>query len=148
MPGLRSWLERRRTRDRRRPADDQELGDSAEPRFGYGLNDRPLWSQRDREAEEVRKVLREAGCIEWSDLPPDHDGFAVEGGGDGEPFAVACTLDDPTAARAEVPRATVGATACRITRRLRASAQIRAFCASIGTGNPRASMLAGAWIGR
>ena len=106
MPGLRSWLERRRTRDRRRPADDQELGDSTAPRFGYGLNDRPLWSQRDREAEEVRKVLREAGCIEWSDLPPDHDGFAVEGGGDGEPFAVACTLDDPTAARAEVQRYT------------------------------------------
>jgi hypothetical protein len=104
LRGLRSWLERRRVRDHNRLAGDQDLGDSTEPRFGYGLNDRPLWSQRDRDAEDVRRVLRGAGCVEWSGEPPYHDGFVVEGGDDGEPFAVACTLDDRTAARAEVMR--------------------------------------------
>jgi hypothetical protein len=49
-------------------------------------------------------MLRDAGCVEWSGLPPCPDGFVVEGGGDGEPFAVACTFQKPPAAIVEVGR--------------------------------------------
>ncbi|MBB5782025.1 hypothetical protein [Nonomuraea jabiensis] len=59
-----------------------------EPEFGYGAGGRPLWSVRDRDAEGIRTVLRKAGRREFSER---HDGFVVEGGGDGAPFLVACT---------------------------------------------------------
>jgi hypothetical protein len=62
-----------------------------QPPHGYGKYDRPLWTDRDRDAEAIRAVLRGAGCREFSE---SHGGFAVEGGHDGEPFAVACADDD------------------------------------------------------
>ncbi|MEV6982152.1 hypothetical protein AB0M95_12945 [Sphaerisporangium sp. NPDC051017] len=57
-----------------------------EPKFGYGLGQRPLWSERDRDAERVRDALRGAGLVELSD---GRNGFVVEGGGMGQPFLVA-----------------------------------------------------------
>ncbi|MEU4607525.1 DUF4326 domain-containing protein [Kribbella sp. NPDC023972] len=62
-----------------------------EPQFGYGMDGRPLWSSRDRDAEAIRQVLRRAG---FRDVGERYlDGFAVEGASaseDGaEPFAVA-----------------------------------------------------------
>ncbi|MBQ1047776.1 hypothetical protein KBX50_04640 [Micromonospora sp. C51] len=48
-----------------------------EPRYGYGRGERPLWSPRDRAAEDIRRVLRRAGFRDFSE---QHlDGFAVEG---------------------------------------------------------------------
>ncbi|MGN9789165.1 hypothetical protein ACTMTF_47785 [Nonomuraea sp. ZG12] len=61
------------------------MGDD-EPRFGYGQGRRPLWSERDRDAERVRDALRAAGLMEFSD---SRAGFVVEGGGAGRPFLVA-----------------------------------------------------------
>jgi hypothetical protein len=49
---------------------------------------RPLWTARDRNAEKIRIILRDAGHKEYSER---HDGFVVEGGDSGEPFLVACT---------------------------------------------------------
>ncbi|MEU0484038.1 hypothetical protein ABZ260_33250 [Streptosporangium sp. NPDC006013] len=59
-----------------------------EPRFGYGRGRRPLWSERDRDAERVRDALRGAGLAEFGE---DQDGFVVESGETGQPFAVAFT---------------------------------------------------------
>ncbi|MEV4752812.1 hypothetical protein AB0K21_41240 [Streptosporangium sp. NPDC049248] len=59
-----------------------------EPKFGYGREHRPLWSERDRDAEQVRDVLRRAGLSEFGE---DRDGFVVKGGEIGQPFAVAFT---------------------------------------------------------
>ncbi|WP_433381402.1 hypothetical protein [Streptosporangium sp. CA-115845] len=59
-----------------------------EPKFGYGLGRRPLWSERDRDAERVRDTLRGTGLMEFSDGRND---FVVEGGGTGQPFLVAFT---------------------------------------------------------
>jgi hypothetical protein len=62
-----------------------------QPPYGYGKHGRPLWSERDRDAEAIRAVLRRAGCREFTEL---HGGFAVEGGHQaGEPFYVACADD-------------------------------------------------------
>ncbi|MFI6798180.1 hypothetical protein [Streptosporangium canum] len=61
------------------------------PRFGYGRGRRPLWSERDRDAERVRDALRRAGLAEFGD---DWDGFVVEGGREDQPFAVAFTGSD------------------------------------------------------
>jgi hypothetical protein len=36
-------------------------GDADRPEFGYGKGGRPLWSLRDRDAEQIRAVLRRAG---------------------------------------------------------------------------------------
>ncbi|WP_433232528.1 hypothetical protein [Actinomadura formosensis] len=44
------------------------------PEFGYGVDVRPLWSARDWAAEQVRVVLRAAGCAEF----PAGAGFSVE----------------------------------------------------------------------
>ncbi|WP_043478162.1 hypothetical protein [Kitasatospora sp. MBT66] len=68
----------------RREADDDN------PAYGYGPGRRPLWTERDRDAEEIRKVLRKGGRKEFGSRD---GGFAVEGtsAGDGEPFLVACT---------------------------------------------------------
>jgi hypothetical protein len=42
------------------------------PAFGYGQGQRPLWSERDRDAERVRDILRGAGLVEFNDTPdPD-----------------------------------------------------------------------------
>ncbi|MFI7422586.1 hypothetical protein [Nonomuraea sp. NPDC049684] len=51
------------------------MGDD-EPRFGYGQGQRPLWSERDRDAERTRAALRAAGLMEFSD---SRAGFVGEG---------------------------------------------------------------------
>ncbi|MEU4165136.1 MULTISPECIES: hypothetical protein [Micromonosporaceae] len=64
--------------------------DAEHPRYGYGRGGRPLWSSRDRDAEKLRKVLRQAGLRDFDER--HLDGFAVEGANasqDGpEPFIV------------------------------------------------------------
>ncbi|WP_405098217.1 hypothetical protein [Micromonospora sp. NBC_01412] len=64
--------------------------DEERPRYGYGDGGRPLGSPRDRDAEVVRRVLRQAGLRDFGER--HLDGFAVEGANtsmDGpEPFAV------------------------------------------------------------
>ena len=50
--------------------DQQEEG----PEFGYAVDARPLWSALDWQAEQVRVVLRAAGCAEF----PACAGFSVE----------------------------------------------------------------------
>jgi hypothetical protein len=63
----------------------------ARPRYGRG--GRPLWTERDRDAENIRKVLRRDGRREWGKRFGRHrGGFVVEG--DGKPFYVACAADD------------------------------------------------------
>ena len=74
-------------------------GHGREPTFGHGEHARPLWTKRDRDAEEIRAVLRRSGYREFTGR---HGGFVVEAGrGDG--FLVVCA---ETARRAvnEVPR--------------------------------------------
>jgi hypothetical protein len=68
------------------------------PRFGYGAGARPLWNERDRDAEQIRITLRDAGHREFSDR---RGGFVVEGGGSGAPFLVACTFMNDAAAAKE-----------------------------------------------
>ena len=59
------------------------------PTYGYGRGRRPLWTERDEAAEQIRAVLRSAGHRErgkpWGGK--SKPGFVVEGG---EPFHVAC----------------------------------------------------------
>ncbi|MEU9019808.1 hypothetical protein [Actinomadura sp. NPDC048394] len=57
------------------------------PAFGYGRWRQPLRTRRDRDAETIREVLRNAGRPEFGH---PGDGFFVDGGRDGEPFLVAC----------------------------------------------------------
>jgi hypothetical protein len=57
-----------------------------------------LVTVRDRDAEQIRAVLRRARHRE---LTERQDGFVVEGGGGGTPFLVACTGEN-SAAAAEV----------------------------------------------
>lgn len=66
------------------------------PAFGYGRGGRPLWSARDRDAEQIRRVLRRAGL---RDVSKRHAGFAVEGGEGSYPFLVGCTSDGPRGKR-------------------------------------------------
>jgi hypothetical protein len=75
-------------------------------RFGHRFDDRSLWSRRVREAEEVSDVLRDAGLVESSGEPHYYDGFVVEGGDDGAPFAVAARSTMRQPRRAEVLRYT------------------------------------------
>ncbi|TDE54678.1 hypothetical protein E1295_14210 [Nonomuraea mesophila] len=49
------------------------------PTYGRGSGGRPLWSERDRDAERIGAVLRRSGCAATG----GGDGFAVEGGHDG-----------------------------------------------------------------
>jgi hypothetical protein len=48
---------------------------------------RPLETEQDRQAEQVRALLRAAGCAEFGE---NHGGFVVEPGPDGE-LLVACS---------------------------------------------------------
>ena len=71
--------------------------DDETPRFGYGRGQRPLWTVRDRNAENMRQALRKAG---FRDFDERHlDGFAVEGANsslDGdEPYLVTYCADAP-----------------------------------------------------
>jgi hypothetical protein len=59
---------------------------------------RPIWNKRDRDAEQIRIILRDAGCKEFSQ---HRDGFVVEGGDSGSPFFVACTGIDEAIATEE-----------------------------------------------
>jgi hypothetical protein len=69
-----------------------------DPQFGYGEGQRPLWTERDCDAEAIRAVLRKAGSREFSER---HGGFVVEGGGSGRPFAIACSDDKVSAQELE-----------------------------------------------
>ncbi|SNS80877.1 hypothetical protein SAMN06265355_13136 [Actinomadura mexicana] len=64
--------------------------DKARPRYGYGRGRRPLWDERNRDAERIRRALRRAGLKEFGE---DGGGFVVENGEDGGPFSVAAALD-------------------------------------------------------
>jgi hypothetical protein len=63
----------------------EQVGDV--PPFGYGRWREPLRTRRDRDAERIRQVLRNAGRPEFRH---PGDGFFVDGGHAGEPFLVAC----------------------------------------------------------
>lgn len=78
----------------RREADETE-----KPRYGYGREQRPLWTVRDRDAEEIRKVLRRAKRKEFGTRD---GGFVVEGGSDRAPFLVAAALDNAAAGTEEI----------------------------------------------
>ena len=77
-----------------------------DPAHGYGRGKRPLWTVRDRDAEAIRDVLREAKRAEFSDAG---GGFVV-GGQDGASFLVACA-DEDLAAACEVAAYTEALTA-------------------------------------
>lgn len=64
--------------------------EQSNPRYGFGKYGRPLWSERDRDAEGIRLVLRRARYREWRE---DWGGFVVEGGEGGSGFAVACAAE-------------------------------------------------------
>ena len=93
-PAWRWWQVRRAVaRQRLRPV----VGLPGSPQFGFGARLRPLWTARDLAAEQIRAILRDAGCPEFGRM---RDGFVVEGGEEGEPFLVACTVShDARAAR-------------------------------------------------
>jgi hypothetical protein len=78
--------------------------DEDRPAFGFGAGGRPLWSVRDKTAEDLRALLRRAGHREFSDR---RGGFVVEGANaslDGpEPFSITCT-DDKLLAAGELGR--------------------------------------------
>lgn len=54
--------------------------DDAAPAYGYGAGGRPLGSDRDRHAEQLRELLRAQDCPEFDD---DRDGFVVDAPDDG-----------------------------------------------------------------
>lgn len=54
------------------------------PAYGYGAGRRPLWSERDRHAEQ----LRSQGFVEFADT---RDGFVIERADDDEPILLAHT---------------------------------------------------------
>jgi hypothetical protein len=70
-----------------------------DPAFGYGGRLRALWTARDRDAERIRIVLRDAGCPEFGKR---RGGFAIEGGETGDHFYVACTMDNTDRAATEL----------------------------------------------
>ncbi|GAA4988381.1 hypothetical protein WHI96_25035 [Pseudonocardia tropica] len=53
--------------------DDQYDGQA--PAYGHGFEARPLWSVRDRDAEQLRELLRRRGFVEFTE---GGDGFVVE----------------------------------------------------------------------
>lgn len=79
-----------------------------------GAHGRPLWNERDRQAEAIRVVLRQAGCQEWigGDELDDNDdgqvGFVVESE---NPFLVCCPDDDELDRHAEERRYATALTA-------------------------------------
>lgn len=73
----------------------------SQPRLAYGPKPRSLPGAWGRTADKIRRVLRKAGCTEFND---GEDGFAVDGGQDGAPFLVACTIGEWTAAKRELLR--------------------------------------------
>ncbi|MDL4818678.1 hypothetical protein [Actinomadura opuntiae] len=65
--------------------------DGERPRFGYGRYGRPLWDERCRDAERIRRALRKAKIREFG----EDGGFSVEQPAeDGGPYTVAAALDD------------------------------------------------------
>ena len=53
--------------------DDQH--DDGTPAYGYGAGGRPLHSVNDRDAEQLRELLRSGGCAEFGEVD---GGFVVE----------------------------------------------------------------------
>lgn len=58
--------------------DDQH--DGQDPAYGHSFDARPLWSERDRDAEQLRELLRRRGFTEFTE---GSDGFVVEHPDDG-----------------------------------------------------------------
>jgi hypothetical protein len=61
------------------------FGASDAPAFGYGANSRPLWDVRAKDAEQIRIILRDAGCWEFG---YHRGGFVVEDHGQGSLFSL------------------------------------------------------------
>lgn len=91
------WWQAQRAINRQRVRPVRATGE--DPAFGYGAGKRPLWTVRDKTAEEIRIALRDAGCWEFSERA---GGFVVEGGQSGTPFLVACATDDASVATSEM----------------------------------------------
>jgi hypothetical protein len=92
VPGWKWWRAQQAViRQRLKPI----RADVAKPDFGFGVGMRPLWTERDRDAEAIRIILRNAGCSEYGQR---RGGFVVEGG---SPFLVACALFEDASARAK-----------------------------------------------
>ena len=49
--------------------------DQQEPAYGHSFDARPLWSERDRDADQLRELLRRRGFTEFTE---GSDGFVVE----------------------------------------------------------------------
>ncbi|WP_143043960.1 hypothetical protein [Nonomuraea jiangxiensis] len=64
------------------------------PAYGLGADGRPLWTERDRDAERVRAFLRRARRAE---IAGPRGGFIVTGGHGGV-FLVTCTDPQPVVA--------------------------------------------------
>ncbi|GGW80683.1 hypothetical protein GCM10010350_76790 [Streptomyces galilaeus] len=73
----------------------------SQPKLAYGPKPRSSPGPWGRKADKIRRELQKAGCTEFSDR---EDGFAVDGGQDGAPFLVACTIGEWTAAKRELLR--------------------------------------------
>lgn len=65
----------------------QERRANHEPPYGFGYGARPLWSEQDRRAEQVRAVLRAAGLPGADEHPA---GFTVHTTDDRSRFVVTC----------------------------------------------------------
>jgi hypothetical protein len=103
VPGWKWWRAQQAViRQRLKPI----RADVANPEFGFGVGPRPLWTERDRDAERIRIILRDAGCSEFGSR---RGGFVVEGG---NPFLVACALfEDASAVAKEIKTYTEALTA-------------------------------------
>ncbi|MEU4377046.1 hypothetical protein [Pseudonocardia alni] len=66
--------------------DDQHDGQA--PAYGHSFDARPLWSVRDREADQLRELLRRRGFVEFTE---GGDGFVVEHPGDEGPMLLVHT---------------------------------------------------------
>lgn len=78
--------------------DDQH--DDGKPAYGYGAGGRPLHSVNDRAAEQLRELLRRAGCAEFGEVD---GGFVVEHPGVG-PMLLVHTGQSRAAAEQEYAR--------------------------------------------
>lgn len=54
--------------------------DEQDPAYGHSFDARPLWSERDRDADQLRELLRRRGFVEFTE---GSDGFVVEHPDDG-----------------------------------------------------------------
>ncbi|MFD0691972.1 hypothetical protein [Actinomadura fibrosa] len=84
--------------------------DKERPRYGYGRGGGPLWDERSRDAEGIRRVLRKAEFQEFGD---NGSGFAVETDSEteGGPFLVSAAVSSDEDVRAVIAAYTRALTA-------------------------------------